>query len=236
MINRAKTFLIVVGCLFSTAAIADRCGQFDQPCWTSATRAACPATGIGTTGYNETTGQIDICRSDGWESVTVDPASSSTVQASIIRSNNTTTYTANTSWNNGTPTYLTFTNVCRAVGTSVLIPQILILDKANNTLALQGILWLFSVAPTPIADDAAFSIVAADWPNIITSQGFTTGIAVNQTFASGGATIADLNGLQVQAKCAAADRNLYGMVQVVNAYGPIALEELLITLKSVGID
>ena len=157
--------------------------------------------------------------------------------ASITRSANTTTYTANTGWNNGTPTFFSFTGACRGVGAEVLIPEIDIWSSANQATKLQGVLWLFAAVPgTNVSDDATFNIAAADFANLTGNQnGFAFTLASAQ--ASGAANSgASLTGTTYHAQCASGTTTITGMVQVVNAYVPLNAEVLHVALHTVGIN
>lgn len=156
--------------------------------------------------------------------------------ATITRSANTTTYTNNTGWNNGTPTFFSFTGACRVKGGQVLIPMINIWSSANPTLKLTGILWLFSAVPgTNVNDNATFTIASADFTNLTGSKqgfAFTLGNAqVNTGAANSGAT---LSGVTYQGKCASGTTTITGMVEVTNAYVPANAEVLSVGLNTIG--
>lgn len=157
--------------------------------------------------------------------------------SSITRSSNTTTYTANTGWNNGTPTFFSFTAACRTNGGQVLIPEIDIWSSANPTTKLQGILWLFAAVPgTNVSDDATFTIASADYANLTGNrQGFPFTLANDQASgaANSGVTLAGTN---YQVRCANTTTTITGMVQVVNAYVPASAEVLSITLNTLGMN
>jgi hypothetical protein len=162
------------------------------------------------------------------------------ISADIVRPANAATYTANTGWANATSSaaYTTFTGVCRTTGGVVLIPAVRVLDYANQTTKLTGVLWLFSVAPTTvIADNATFSIAAADLANIVAQPiPFTVSTVANQAAGASGSAVAAVAGTTYEAKCAGGDTNLYGMVQVTNAYVPVSAEKLSVALKIVGVN
>ena len=156
--------------------------------------------------------------------------------ASITRSANTTTYTIDTGWNNGTPTFFSFTSACRVNGGQVLISTINIWSSANPTLKLTGILWLFSAVPgTNVSDNATFTIASADFTNLTGSkQGFPftlTNAQVNTGAANSSAT---LSGVTYQGKCASGTTTITGMVEVTNAYVPANAEVLSVGLNTVG--
>lgn len=158
-------------------------------------------------------------------------------QAFIKRPSNTTTYTANTGWNDATSastTVFTFLNACRIAGGSVLGPEFDFWLSDNQSTKLQGILWVFNVKPaTVIQDNAAFTIAAADFANLTGNrQGFAFTTADDQS--SGNNAAATLAGTTYQMNCAAGSTTLYGMVQVVNAYVPTSAEILNVQLNVLG--
>lgn len=160
-----------------------------------------------------------------------------TSSASITRPTNTTTYTTNTGWNNGTPTFFSFTAACSKNGGQILVPAIHIWSSNNPTTKLQGILWLFAGVPgTNVSDNATFNIAAADYALLTgTFAGFAFTLANNQ--ASGAANSgADLVGTTYQAHCAGGSTTITGMVQVVNAYVPANAEVLSVVLDITGLN
>lgn len=157
--------------------------------------------------------------------------------SSITRSANTTTYTANTGWNNGTPAFFSFTAACRVNGSQVAIPRIDIWSSANPTLKLAGVLWLFSGVPgTNISDDASFTIASADFANLTGSfAGVPFTLANNQATgaSNSGTTIA---GTTYPAQCASGSTTITGMVEVSNAYVPASGEVLHVGLATAGLN
>lgn len=157
--------------------------------------------------------------------------------ASITRVANTTTYTPNTGWNNGTPTFFSLTAVCRANGTQVLIPRIDIWSSANPTLKLAGTLYLFSAVPgTNISDNVTFTIASADFANLTGSfAGFPFSLVNSQ--ASGAANSStSLTGATYQAQCASGTTTITGMVEVTNAYVPASAEVLHVGIATTGVN
>ena len=146
-------------------------------------------------------------------------------------------YTANTGWNNSNAaTYFTFANACRVNGGSVLIPEIDVYSSTNPSTKLQGNLWLFNAVPTPIADNATFTIASADFANV---TGPMQGIAftLGNSQASGAAnSAAAITGTTYAARCAAGTTSIYGEIQVVNAYVKAASETLTVKLRTIGVN
>ncbi len=157
--------------------------------------------------------------------------------ASITRSANTTTYSANTAWNNGTPTFFSFTGACRVNGGEVLIPEIDVWSSANQATKLQGVLWLFQAVPgTNVGDDVTFNITAGDFANLTGNQnGFAFTLASAQAAGAANSGVS-LTGTTYHAQCASGSTTITGMVQVVNAYVPLNAEVLHVAIHTVGIN
>ena len=160
-------------------------------------------------------------------------------QSSIARPNNTTTYGANTGWNNTAGTgYFTFAGACSFPGIDVIVSGVDVYSSANPTLKLTGYLFLFSTPPvTPIADGATFTIAAAtgnpptgDYSNITgTFSGISIGLGNNQ--ASGAANSGvSISGLTSISRCIST--SLYGMFEVTNAYVPASGEVLTVIVHT----
>lgn len=158
-----------------------------------------------------------------------------TASSSITRLSNTTTYTVNTGWNNGTPKYLTF-NVAAGGGGMIQIVGVDIYSSANPTLKLTGNLWIFNAVPgTLLADNAAFLIASADYANLVGGclSGYSFTLANTQ---SSGAANSGVSIVPAEAYIQLKGTALYGMVEVTNAYVPASGEILTVTLYIKGAD
>lgn len=167
-------------------------------------------------------------KTTGWSSI---------ASVSFTRPANTTTYTANTAWANATSGAVaaTIPSVCERNGQQVLIPQIdIMVDEAPAT-KLQGILWLFSSAGvTPINDNAAFTLAAAD--NLVTTgnvQGFPFTLTAVQSGTNAYSSIS-LTGTTYHAQCITSGTSIIAMVQVTNAYVPTNGETMTIKIHALG--
>jgi hypothetical protein len=143
--------------------------------------------------------------------------------------------------------FITFTNACRVLGGSVKVTQLLIITNNNPTTKLRGILRLFNAQPTSnIADGAIasppafnFNLNIADQTSLAFSVPFTIADVFSTTTAGTGvgpASGADISSLGGQIQCGLSNTNLYGLVQVVNAYQAIASETLTVKLKVNGLN
>lgn len=160
----------------------------------------------------------------------------SVVSANLTRPANTTTYTANTGLANATSgaTYLTFSNVCRAAGKVVLVPHLTVIDFANQTTKLSGMIVFFKEPPgTIISDNAAFNLASADIANKVLTVPFTVSTVLNSGAGASGIVEAQLVGTNYEANCGSS-ANLYAMVEVTNAYVPVSAEQFTFTIKTVA--
>lgn len=162
---------------------------------------------------------------------------SAIVSASITRTANSTTYSANTAWANSTTSAAAteFVNACRTNGGQVLIPEVDIYSSYNPSTKLQGAVWFFSTQPgTLLNDNATFTIATADFAALTSArQGYAFTLTNTQASAAAnsGATLA---GTIYHGKCGASTTSMFAMVQVVNAYVPTASEVLTVVLHTIG--
>lgn len=161
--------------------------------------------------------------------------SSAIITTTVTRPANTTVYTPNTGWANATSGSVntSFVGVCRAGSGQVLIPQIDIQVDESPATKLQGILWLFNALPTPINDNAAFTLTSADNLALQANvQGFPftlTGVQSGTNTHSG----TSLTGITYHGQCGASG-NIPFMVQVVNAYTPTSGEIMTVRLHALA--
>ena len=164
----------------------------------------------------------------------------------VQRPANTTTYTASTAWNTATsgssPGYLTFTNVCRTNGGAVYLNDVNILDSANQTLKLSGVIWVYDTAPAVINDDVAYNIafsltgsppaqtITGDLANSKPPITFSLSNVANAGSGASGAMEQDVP-VNAIYHCASGSTSLYAQVEVTNAYVPVASEVLGIRIK-----
>ena len=99
-------------------------------------------------------------------------------------------------------TAMTFTNVVRDVGESGVIESIVLIDQAAQSVSLE--LWLFDTAPTPPADNAAWTIADADALTCIAVVPFQV------YYASALNSVSNPKGLGLTFNTTGATRNIYG--------------------------
>ena len=138
------------------------------------------------------------------------------VVGAFTRINAAAIYAANDCVTDVTPAPITFTNCARAIGTSgLIISAVLVTDSAP---ALKGDfdLHLFHTTLVPQADNAPFGPSDAE---ALTCVGWIKFDTYSTTATN---TIYWAKACYVPFTCAAADRNLYGVFAVRNAYTPVA--------------
>ena len=147
------------------------------------------------------------------------------------------TFTANTGWNNSTPTFFSFTGACRINGGQVIIPQIDVWSSANPTLKLTGILWVFSGVPgANISNNATFTIASADFANLINFTGIPFTLNNGQLSSGAANSSTSISGTNYAGRCASGTTTMTGMVEVTNAYVSTTGEVLNIGLATVGVN
>ena len=147
---------------------------------------------------------------------------------SITRPANVTQYTAGNALAAATGNlYLTFTGVGTSNGQTVIIDNVKVQSTASPTQKILVELWLFSVAPTGVADNAAFAVPTGEAFN----NDLATIIPVTPTYESTTLTILEAPNLNRHIELASADKNLYGMVKVLNAYTPVSGETFEFQIK-----
>lgn len=150
----------------------------------------------------------------------------------VTRPANTTAYTAGDNWSSSTsaPATIDFANVVNAAGNSMLITDLVVVDLANQTVLLQGELWLFNAAPTQVNDNSAFTLSNADIEKAIGIIPFTMGDTGSSAAGASGNTINHVQNLSI-GYTSILDANLYAMVKVLNAYTPVSAESLVFMIK-----
>lgn len=154
----------------------------------------------------------------------------STSFASFLRPNTTTAYTALDVISDATTSALQFPGC----GRSGAIRGVTVTNRLE-TDTITPRLWVFNAEPTNIADNAAFALVTADVPKIvgffdfIDADKITVGTLINfyiATRATGGNEF-----VAGPVPYTSADSALYGLLQTVSGYTPIALTQWTIQLQ-----
>jgi len=158
---------------------------------------------------------------------------SNVIQATFTRPADTNTYNANDAICNSTsaPAALTFANAALTSGHGGFVIGATIIDEANQTLALNATLHLFSVVPGTLTNDnAALALANVDLANYVGNLKFTT-VSITNTASGASGSVALTGTLQnpLPYKCAAT--SLFGVLQANNAYVPTSAEVFIVLLN-----
>ncbi len=132
------------------------------------------------------------------------------------------------------PTLLTFTNLARANGLGGYIAKARIMTDDTAIAAPPRVrLHLFHTAPTPINDNAAFTLLWANRANRIGHIDFAalTTEGAGST-AKNAKLIPDAVSLPLAFKCAAASRTIYGMLETLDAFTPASAKSWFVELSA----
>lgn len=153
-----------------------------------------------------------------------------TLQTTVTRPANTTTYTVADALADTTPTAggFTWTGAARASGGGGIITDVTVCSDAVPSLKLVGEIWIFNQSVTAVADNAAFVVSDAEIKTCIGIIPFACLNAGNNSFAH----VAGLNIVYVCVGTA----NLRFLVRVRNAYIPVSGEALNFTMKGLQIN
>lgn len=152
------------------------------------------------------------------------------VTGSVTRPANTTHYAAGDVVTAGTPAAISFTNLVNAMNGTQKIVKAMLVDSANQATKGQFDLFLFSVAPSVDADNAAFTPTDAELANLVGILRFDTAIDGDATAGADGNAVyfgKNVTGeYSMPVRTATASRTLYGVTVVRNAYTPVSDEVL----------
>lgn len=153
------------------------------------------------------------------------------VEASKTRPADTTTYASGDIVNESTSagTIMTFTDVARENGRGASILGAELVDSAAATVKPEFELYLFDTSITVQNDNAAWAPSDADMEKCVGVIDFPS-----VSFKTGsGNGVVPREGLGMYVICAAASKNLYGILVARNAYVPASGEKFLVRLKIV---
>lgn len=145
--------------------------------------------------------------------------------ATITRPANTAAYSASDAISNSTsaPTALTFTDIAPVVGANGGSGYIVKARMLTNQSTFTGRvrLHIYSVSPTAINDNAAFTLLWANRANRIGAIDFPAAATEGTGSDSANAILAPGSGnLAMAFKCANGDQNLYGLAEVRDGFTP----------------
>ena len=123
-------------------------------------------------------------------------------------------------------TYMTFSNVlANSGGVFAVVSASLEIDVSAVPSGMSGFrLHLYSVAPTPIADNEPYNLPSADRVNYIDY------VPINNPSDHGDTIFSSNPGVNITGKLAEGSTTLYGILQTIGAYTPTALTVKKITL------
>lgn len=153
--------------------------------------------------------------------------------ASKTRPGNTTQYTINDVINESTTvgTILTFTDAGRTVGNSGIINSVQIIDSGNVATKPVLALWLFSAAPATVNDGEEFGPTDAELEDsligIVTFSQLRVG---DPTANAAGNYVLQAKNENLEFVCADTSKDIYGILQVLNAYTPLDSEKFTVKL------
>jgi hypothetical protein len=153
------------------------------------------------------------------------------VSTTLARPADTNAYSATdaVSTSTTTPSVLTFTNVARnAQGSGYLVKANLMTNQKTNSARHR--LHLFNIAPTAINDNAAQTLLWANRAGYVGSIDFA-GLATEDATASDAAVSINTSP-RLPFVCAAGDRNLYGMLETLDAYTPASAQSYYVALTT----
>lgn len=156
------------------------------------------------------------------------------VSTSFARPADGAAYAANDAVSNSTsaPTVLTFTNVARvAQGTGVIVKARLWTDQAANVARFR--LHLYHTTPTPVNDNAQQTVL---WANRSKKIGVVTFDACRTEGTGSDAAysqrVSDGVSLPLHFACDAADRNIYGLLETLDAFTPTSGQNFFLELDA----
>lgn len=154
---------------------------------------------------------------------------SSVITATFTRPADTTAYAASDVVCNSTssPAVITFTNIAKEAGGNGYIMSARLNKSTTTTTNANFRLYLYTVAPTPIADNAAFTLLYANRASRI---GWIDFSSMNTEGTGSDSANAYVTAAGVKFTCAADSRNLYGVLVAKAAYAPGNAEQFFIEL------
>jgi hypothetical protein len=146
------------------------------------------------------------------------------VNGEFTRPNDSTPYAANDVVGNGA--VVTFTNVGDSANGSGYVTNVRLVKSTATITNAVFRLWLYATAPTPIADNAQFTLL---WANRAARLGYVDLACTTEGTGSDSAS-AFVTNVNLKFMCAGGSRNLFGVLEAKQAYTPGASESFYIEL------
>ena len=148
------------------------------------------------------------------------------VSAEFERPNDTTAYSGNDVVGPTVAAVMTFANVGRIVGGNGYVTNVRLVKSTNVTANATFRLWLYQTAPAAIADNAPFTLLYA---NRAIRLGYVD-LPCSTEGAGSDSASSFLTNVNLKFACTAASRDLYGVLEVKQAYIPGALEDFFVEI------
>jgi hypothetical protein len=154
------------------------------------------------------------------------------VQATLTRPDNTTAYAAgDVIADKATEPSVASIVVGRVSGGGGIIRSAKVVGSANQATKADLEIWLFSVEPTAMEDNAAFDPTDAELLKLVAILDMgSTPTEGNVGSGADGNVVYQKGDLAVPFACAPSDQNLYWVLVVRNSYTPVAQEALTLIL------
>lgn len=150
-----------------------------------------------------------------------------TATAEYTRPANTDAYTALDAISDSTtaPTDLEFTLTNAPGGSGKILKAKILTDQSTNTSDFR--LHLFSAAPTPINDNAAYTLLYASAASYIGAVTFAAAATEGTGSTAAGSTS---TGLNIPFTCAAGSKKVYGLLESVDGFTPASAQKFHLEL------
>lgn len=155
-------------------------------------------------------------------------AASSIVTATLTRPSDTNAYAAGDIVANATSnaSVITFSNCARILAGTGVVTAAVMIDSAAPVTKLDAELYLFSSSPATDDDNEALNISDSDALKLIGVIDFG-----GDPYVTGANCIYQQLGVNIMFECAAASKDLYGILVARNIYTPVSAEVFTIKLK-----
>lgn len=154
------------------------------------------------------------------------------IKASVTRPSNANAYAAGDVIGTAASDVIAFPNLARSNGGAGMIINAVVVDSASQATKPSLELWLFTVAPAAVADNAAFAPTDAELENLVGVIDLTSVRVGNATVGAGGNSVLPSAVSTLPFKCEAGSTTLYGVLVVRNAYTPVADEKFTVILNA----
>ena len=151
--------------------------------------------------------------------------------AIITRPNDTTAYAINDVVGSAHATNLEFLNIATIIGSTIIITGVsLEMDATSLPTGTSGYrLHIYNEAPTAIADNVSYNLIAADRSKYLGNIILDAPIDLGDTLWS------DTRNINMQCKLTDTSNTLYGVLETLGAYTPVASTIKRLKLNVLGV-